>query len=91
MTNNRKGQRPTALPMPTNIAAQMTITAFTDGRQPAIQCSTDPLNSLSLLVIALQAAINALRPPVKGQADPVDKKREYLGPREVISYGKDKG
>ncbi len=91
MTNNGKGKHSPIIPPPTNIAAQITITVFTDGRQPSVKCTTDPASSLFLLAIGLNEAAKALQPPVQAQADPVDKKREYLGPREVISYGKDKG
>jgi hypothetical protein len=80
MSNKRKLQ--VAPTPPTNIAAQITITAFDDGRGPNIQCTTDPANALVLLSYAIQVAVKNLQPPVKAQADPVDKPRNFLGPRE---------
>ena len=66
-----------------NIAAQMTITAFSDGKPMDIQATCAPLDGLLLLAAAITGAVNAIQKqvPKQGQADPVDKERKYLGPR----------
>ena len=69
---------------PTNVAAKLTITVFTD-RLPIMECRNGPVEALKLLGIGLAIVANAIEQanlPKKAQADPVDKKREYLGPRE---------
>ncbi len=71
-----------AAPSPT-VAAKMTITAFVD-RPPVFDCNPpDILAALRLLGVGLATVINAFEQEKlkKAQADPVDKKREYLGPR----------
>lgn len=67
----------------TTQAAQLTITAFTD-RPPALQCTGDLVAAIRLLAAGLAIVANSVEQLVKppqGQADVVDKKREYLGPR----------
>ena len=59
---------------PQNIAAQMTITAFSDGKPMDIQATCAPLDGLLLLAAQKQV-------PAQTQADPVDKERKFLGPR----------
>jgi hypothetical protein len=69
---------------PQNIAARLTITAFTD-KPPKLECGTDIVGALRLLGIGLAIVSNAVeqasKPPA-GHADVMDKKREFLGPRE---------
>ena len=81
---NNKGKISIAQAAPANIAARLTITAFTD-KPPVLETGTDIVGALRLLGVALAIVSNAVeqasKPPV-GQADVVDKKREYLGPRE---------
>ena len=81
---NHKGKLAIAQAAPPTIAAKLTITAFTDN-PPQLDCTTDIVGALRLLGVALaivsNAVENASKPPV-GQADQVDKKREFLGPRE---------
>ena len=68
---------------PQNIAAQMTITAFSDGKPMDIQATCAPLDGLLLLAAAITGAVNAIQKqvPAQTQADPVDKERKFLGPR----------
>jgi hypothetical protein len=85
MGGNHKGKLAIMNPAPPqNIAAKLTITAFTD-RPPTFECTADIPGALRLLAAALAIVSNAVeqasKPPA-GQADPVDKKREFLGPRE---------
>ena len=85
MSNNNKG-RINATPQapPTNILAQMTITAFSD-RPSDFRCSGDLVTASRLLAIGLQTVAQASQQQAaisQKQADPVDKKREYLGPRK---------
>jgi hypothetical protein len=84
MSNNHKGKLAIAQAAPTTIAAKLTITAFTD-RPPTLESTVDLVGALRLLGAALAIVSNAIerasKPPV-GQADQVDKKREYLGPRK---------
>jgi hypothetical protein len=89
MTNNKRKLHVAQPQAPANVTAQVVITAFTD-RNPVFQCSGDPAVALELLSVGLQAVANALRQQfaAKAQADPVDRKREFLGPRETIIYDK---
>ena len=75
------------------IGGWLSITTFTDGRAPKIQCSTDPTSALGLIILLLQATTQALQvPPAQAQADPVFKKREYMGPRDGVKvYDKGEG
>ena len=75
---------PAAQVAPQNIAAQLTITAFTDGKPIDIRATCDPLNGLLLLAAAVAQAVKAIQQqqlPSQTQADPVDKPRQFLGPR----------
>ena len=78
--NTHKGKAP-VIQGPTNISAQLTITAFNDGTPMQFRCSADLPGTLKLVGAGLITLANSLQ-PVNAQADPVDKKREYLGPRE---------
>jgi len=83
MSNNHKGKLKAVQAQPTTVAARLSITAFTD-RPPALECTVDLVGALRLLSAALAIVSNAVEQaskPPSGQADPVDKKREYLGPR----------
>jgi hypothetical protein len=65
-------------------AAQLTITAYTD-RPPSLQCTGDLVTAIRLLTAGLHLVANSIEQaskPPEGQVDPVDKKREFLGPRE---------
>lgn len=68
----------------TTQAAQLVVTAYTD-RPPTLQCSGNLVSAIQLLAAGIAIVANSveqmLKPP-EGQADPVDKKREFLGPRE---------
>jgi hypothetical protein len=67
-----------------NVAAQLTVTAFTDGRPIDVRANCDPLNALLLLAAGITNAVKVVQQqqiPVKGQADQVDKERKFLGPR----------
>ena len=84
MSNNHKGKLQAVQAYPAIIAARLIITAFTD-RPPALECTVDLIGALRLLSAALAIVSNAVEQanlPKTAQADPVDKKREYLGPRE---------
>jgi len=85
MSNNNKGQiKMVPQPQPANILAQMTVTAFSD-RPPDFRCSGDIVTALRLLAIGLQAVAQTVQQQAtmnQKQADPMDKKREYLGPRK---------
>ena len=67
-----------------NVAAQLTVTAFTDGKPLDVRATCDPLNGILLLAAAISNAVKVAQQqqiPVQAQADPVDKEREFLGPR----------
>ena len=84
MTKLKIAPPPTATQVaPQNIAAQMTITAFSDGKPMDIQATCAPLDGLLLLAAAITGAVNAIQKqvPAQTQADPVDKERKFLGPR----------
>jgi hypothetical protein len=85
MSNNNKGKvRAVPQSKPANVMAQMSITAFSD-RPPDFRCTGDLVTALRLLAIGLQAVTQAAQQRAtisQKQADPVDKKREYLGPRK---------
>jgi hypothetical protein len=85
MSNNHKGKLQAVQAQPTTVAARLIVTAFTD-RPPTLECSVDLLGALQLLSAALAIVANTAaqgnKPPSPSQADPVDKKREYLGPRK---------
>ena len=85
MTKLKIAPPPTATQVaPQNVAAQLTVTAFTDGRPVEVQANCDALNGLLLLSAAIATAVRAVHQqqiPVKDQADPVDKERKFLGPR----------
>jgi hypothetical protein len=68
---------------PQNVAAQIIVTAFTDGRPIDVRANCDPLNGLLLLAAAITNAVKVAQQQQvpQGQADPVDKKWEFLGPR----------
>ena len=75
---------PPAAAPPQNVAAKLTITAFTDGQPMNIRATCDPLNGLLLLAAAVAQAVKAIQQqqlPGQAQADPVDKPRQFLGPR----------
>jgi hypothetical protein len=84
-SNNKKGKLRALPPQFTTQAAQLTITAYTD-RPPGLQCTGDLVTALRLLTAGLHLVANSIeqanKPPAKAEADVVDKKREYLGPRE---------
>lgn len=82
--NGKQGTVQAIPPQFSTQAAQLTITAFTD-RPPGLQCTGDFLTALRLLTAGLAIITNSLEQMSKlpeGQADQVDKKREFLGPRE---------
>ena len=82
--NNKQGTVRPIPPQFTTQAAQLTITAYTD-RPPGLQCTGDLVTALRLLTAGLALVANSVEhasKPPKGQADVVDKKREFLGPRE---------
>ena len=84
MGKNGKGNRKAIPPQFTTQAAQLTITAFTD-RPPGLQCTGDLVTAIRLLATGIAIVGNSVEQmskPPEGQADPVDKKREFLGPRE---------
>lgn len=85
MSNNHKGKLAAVQASPAAIAAQLTITAFTD-RPPVLQSTVDLASSIELLgtalIILAQAVKQESKPPSPTPADPVDKKRDYLGPRK---------
>lgn len=68
---------------PQNIAAQLTVTAFTDGKPLDVRATCDPLNGILLLAAAISNAVKVAQQQTlpQGQADPVDKERKFLGPR----------
>lgn len=69
---------------PKNIAGQVIVTAFTDGRPIDIRSSVAPLDGLLLLLAAMRGGVLQLQSqqiPAQAQADPVDKPRQFLGPR----------
>jgi hypothetical protein len=79
-----------------NVRARVVITDFADGRPVGVEATCDPIYALQLLAFAISDAGTAIRKQVSGlpgmgEADPVDKERKYLGPREIIDYGKDVG
>ena len=85
MSNNHKGNMKAVPPQFTTVAARLTITAFTD-RPPTLECTTGMVDALRLIAAAVQLMSNAVeqanKPLATVQADPVDKKREFLGPRK---------
>ena len=85
MSKNHKGKLAIAKTAPTNIAAKLTITAFTD-KPPTLECTVDLTGALQLLAAGMQIVANVVmqgnKQPPQMHADQVDKKREYLGPRE---------
>ncbi len=84
-------------PQPANIAAQLIITAFTDGRPVDVQCTGGPIDSLFLMARALRFAAQTLSqqnaPPGEQAKEKAWRNKEikYLGPRETISCGVDEG
>ncbi len=83
--NGKQGAVRAVPPQFTTQAAQLTITAYPD-RPPSLNCTGDAATVIRLLATGLlmvaQNMDPALKPPAKAEADQVDKKREYLGPRE---------
>jgi hypothetical protein len=82
--NGKQGTVRPIRPEFTTQAAQLTITAYID-RPPGLQCTGDLLTAIRLLTAGLALVGNSVEQaskPPEGQADPVDKKRKYLGPRE---------
>jgi hypothetical protein len=85
MGNNHKGKMKVVPQQFTTEAARLTITAYTD-RPPTMECTSNLVDALRLIAIAAQTLSNIVekgnKPPAEAQADQVDKKREYLGPRK---------
>ena len=85
MGENNKGKLRAIPPQFSTQSAQLTITAYTD-RPPGLQCSGDIVTALRLLATGMMLVANSVEQiapqPKKAEADPVDKKREYLGPRK---------
>ncbi len=83
--NNKQGTIRPIKPEFTTMAGQLIITAYTD-RPPTLQCSGNLVDALRLMASAVAIMSNSveqlIKPPAKAEADPVDKKRQYLGPRE---------
>lgn len=82
--NNKRGTVRPIRPEFTTQAAQLIIIAYTD-RPPALQCTGDLVTAIRLIASAVAMISNSVEQLVKppqGQADVVDKKREFLGPRE---------
>lgn len=73
------------------VVAQMVVTVYADGRPPSIKSNLDPLGTLRLIGLALESATQALEGalPKKAAADPVEKKRDFLGPRYSKTYHPD--
>ena len=82
--NGKQGAVRAVPPQFTTQAAQLVVTAFTD-RPPTLQCSGNLVAAIQLLATGVAIVGNSveqmMKPPA-GQADQVDKKREFLGPRE---------
>ena len=82
--NDKQGTVHPIRPEFTTQAAQLIITAYTD-RPPTLQCTGNLVTAARLLASAMAMMANSveqmMKPP-ESQADPVDKKREFLGPRE---------
>ena len=84
MTKLKITTPPATQAAPQNIAAQLTVTAFTDGRSIDVRATCDPLNGILLLAAAISNAVKVAQQqqiPAQTQADPVDKPRKFLGPR----------
>ena len=84
MTKLKIAPPPAAQPAPPqNIAAQVTVTAFTDGKPLDVRATCDPLNGILLLAAAITNAVKVAQQQTipQGQAGPVDKPRKFLGPR----------
>ncbi len=83
--NNSKGRLAAVPPIapvrPANIAAQLTVTAFTD-RPPNLQCSGDVVTALRLLSATAAIIANSLEQGKPQEAPVEDKPRQFLGPRE---------
>jgi len=100
--NDGHGRRPLGIvpppqpnPKDLNMAGRVIVTAYTDGRPIDVDATCNPLDGILLLCQGIINAIKYLKnmqlAASGGQADPVDKERKYLGPRESISYGTGEG
>ncbi len=87
MSNNKRktlGIMPSPKPKPTNIAAQIIITAYTD-KPPNLTSNASLPDTLRIMGVGLNAIaglIDQQNIQKQAQADQTDKPREYLGPRE---------
>ena len=96
--NDGHGRRPLGIapppqpnPKDLNIAGRVIVTAYTDGRPVNVDATCNPLDGILVLCHGILNAAKFMRDQqlaaTGGQADPVDKERKYLGPRETVSYG----
>jgi hypothetical protein len=78
--NNHKGKLPKVL-APTNIAARLTITAFTD-RPVHLESSADLSTTLKLFGAGMTILGNMIEQQAQTQGPVEDKERKLMGPRE---------
>ncbi len=78
--NTHKGKAPHIMAPPTNVAARLTITAFTD-RPPNVECTADLSVALHLMGNGLIILGNALQQE-KIKKEVEDRERKLMGPRE---------
>jgi hypothetical protein len=81
--NNKKGNLRAIPPQFSTQAAQLIITAYTD-RPPALHSTGDLVGAIRLLATGVAIIANSVGQMMEsqGEADQMDKKREFLGPRE---------
>ncbi len=94
MNRSGHGRTPiTRLAQPTNVAARITITVFTDGRPPDIQSTVQPLEAIQIWTMGINNAVKFIQEAAakqRSQGPPQDKERKYLGPRgETAVWGPD--
>lgn len=85
MGKNHKEKLAVATAPLANVAARLTITAFTD-QSPKLECSASLVDALRLIAAGIKLISNVVeqtgRFSSKRSVDQVDRKREYLGPRK---------
>ena len=77
--------------MDPGIGAQIVITMFKDGRPPAFESTVDYITALRIIGGVIMGIAGNLQQGGRKPLPPMeDRKREYLGARETVSYGEGK-
>jgi hypothetical protein len=80
--NTPKGKAPVVMSTPTNVAARLTITAYTD-KPPNVECTGDLIVAMKLLGNGLLILSNVMEQKNQAKKEVEDRERKLMGPRKL--------